>query len=187
MIRHGETALNRSGILQGRSDHPLNEKGIRQAREAGLRLSELGVRFDRVFTSPLRRAVQTAELAAPGVSLVRDQRLIEMDYGPYEGTDLNAPPPEVTAFFRDFSHTPAPDGMEPLSDIVERTGAFLEEIRGLSGNILISAHAISMKGMLEYLTPSSCGSYWSKYIGNCTVYRAENEDGVYGIPEAYLT
>ena len=77
--------------------------------------------------------------------------------------------------------------MEPLSDIVERTGAFLEEIRGLSGNILISAHAISMKGMLEYLTPSSCGSNWSKYIGNCTVYRAENKDGVYGIPEAYLT
>ena len=51
----------------------------------------------------------------------------------------------------------------------------LEEIRkeAVEKNILISTHAIAMKGALEYLTPDSCGSYWSKYIGNCAVYTAE--------------
>ena len=65
--------------------------------------------------------------------------------------------------------------MEPLDAVVARAGAFLEEIRGLKGNILISTHAIAMKGILEYLTPESHGSYWSKYIGNCAVYVAEND------------
>ena len=48
--------------------------------------------------------------------------------------------------------------------------------------ILISTHAIAMKGILEYLTPGSCGSYWSKYIGNCTVYAAELQDGAFTVP-----
>ncbi len=72
--------------------------------------------------------------------------------------------------------------MEPLSQVVERTGRFVEDIRGFSGDILISTHAIAMKGILEYLTPESNGSYWSKYIGNCAVYTAENRGGIIGVP-----
>ena len=104
-----------------------------------------------------------------------DERLIEMDYGPYEGMDLNDPAPEVLEFFRDFVHNPEPEGMEPLRDIIARLGSFLEEIRPEAerGNILVSTHAIAMKGALEYLTPDSHGSCWSKYIGNCAVYSAE--------------
>ena len=50
-------------------------------------------------------------------------------------------------------------------------------------NILISTHAIAMKGLLEYLTPESEGSYWSKYIGNCAIYGADLVDGHYTVPE----
>jgi len=49
--------------------------------------------------------------------------------------------------------------MEQLGDVVKRSGSFLEDIRSLEGNILISTHAIAMKGLLEYLTPESNGSY----------------------------
>ena len=105
-----------------------------------------------------------------------------MDYGPYEGLDLNNLPPEILTFFSDFVHNPAPEGMEQLSSVVDRAGSFLEEIRDISGNILVSTHAIAMKGLLEYLTPDSGGSYWSKYIGNCTVYIVENGTGRFGIP-----
>ena len=42
-----------------------------------------------------------------------------------------------------------------------------------------------MKGILEYLTPDSQCGYWSKYIGNCTVYAADNSDGNIGIPKEY--
>lgn len=65
-------------------------------------------------------------------------------------------------------HNPAPEGMEQLHEVVRRTGSFMESIKGAVGgkNILISTHAIAMKGILEYLTPESKGSYWSKYIGH---------------------
>ena len=180
IIRHGQTEANQRHALQGRSDHPLNETGIGQAGTAAERLRNIP--FSAVFTSPLRRAVQTAKIVAPGIRPVPDERLIEMDYGPYEGADLNSLPPEVLTFFRDFVHNPAPDGMEPLSSVTERAGSFLESIRDLDGNILISTHAIAMKGILEVLTPGSHGGYWSKYIGNCAVYCASHEGGVFGVP-----
>ena len=181
IIRHGQTLMNRRNVLQGRSDAALNDAGIEQARRAAAGLGD--IRFDRVYTSPLKRAVQTAEIVAPGIAPIVDDRLIEMDYGPYEGADLNHLPPEILTFFSDFVHNPAPGGMEPLALVVERAGAFLEDIRGIGGNILISTHAIAMKGILEYLTPGSNGAFWSRYIGNCAIYVAENAGGRIGKPE----
>ena len=182
IIRHGQTEMNSRKVLQGRSDLPLNAAGVSQAEETAALLRSMGVRFDRVFSSPLIRAVRTAELLAPGLPVEPDFRLIEMDYGPYEGMDLLAPAPEVLDFFRDFVHNRAPEGMEPLHAVVERAGAFLESLRGLNGNILISTHAIAMKGILEYLTPGSGGAYWSKHIGNCAVYRTESDGSGFSVP-----
>ena len=84
VIRHGQTELNNRQVLQGRSDRPLNAQGIAQAKTAATRLREMGIIFGRVFSSPLVRAVQTARIVAPGVLVETDNRLIEMDYGPYE-------------------------------------------------------------------------------------------------------
>lgn len=182
LIRHGETDRNSAQALQGRSDVPLNETGVQQAREAARFLADRGIVFDRVFSSPLIRAIDTAKLVAPGVAPVLDDRLLEMDYGPYEGTDLRNPPPEIVTFFRDFVRNPAPAGMEPLSAVTARMGAFLEEIRDLPGNILLSTHAIAMKGGLEYLTPDSHGRYWSRFVGNCAIYAVDNAGGGFGLP-----
>ena len=182
IIRHGQTEMNNKNVLQGRSDLPLNETGIKQAHDAGIVLKEKGITFDYVFSSPLIRAVQTAKQAAPDINVIIDERLIEMDYGPYEGMDLASPAPEIITFFSDFVHNPAPEGMEQLSSVVKRSGEFLEEIKKLEGSILISTHAIAMKGILEYLTPGSEGSYWSKYIGNCAVYYSDCVNGEYSVP-----
>lgn len=216
IVRHGQTHKNKQKVLQGRSDLPLNDEGRAQALEVGAKLSELGIKPEILYSSPLIRAVETAELigkaasdgaASDGDKSVEDagaaeriadsvtadiridERLIEMDYGPYEGMDLTKPAPEVMAFFMDFAGTPAPDGMEQLSSVVARSGEFLEEIReeAMENDVVISTHAIAMKGLLEYLTPESRGGYWSKYIGNCDVYAAEvNEEG-YGIPYPFIT
>ena len=185
IIRHGQTEKNKANVLQGRSDVPLNDAGRRQAEEVRDRFREAGIRVDLVYTSPLIRAVQTAEIIAGDARQIVEERLIEMDYGPYEGMDLSNPAPEVLTFFKDFVHNPAPDGMEPLQAVIARLGTFLEEIReeAAEKNILISTHAIAMKGALEYLTPDSCGSYWSKYIGNCAVYTAEvTPEGAWSVP-----
>ena len=190
LVRHGQTMQNRAGLLQGRSDFPLNEMGREQARRVGAFFREQGVRFDAVYTSPLRRAVQTAALiAGETVPLRVDERLIEMDYGPYEGMDLRAPAPEVLAFFRDFVNVPAPAGMEKLSAVTARLGAILEQLRpeAEERDILVSTHAIALKGALEYLTPASRGSYWAKNIGNCAVYRTAPTAGGYRVPELWLS
>ena len=183
IVRHGQTGMNQRGALQGRSDAPLDETGIAQARAAAEKLGE--IRFDRVYTSPLKRAIQTARIMAPYAEPIVEGRLIEMDYGPYEGVGLRELPPEVLTFFQDFVHNPAPAGMEQLSDGVARAGNFLENLQKLEGNVLISTHAIAMKGLLEYLTPESKGDYWSRYIGNCAIYTTEYKNGKYTVPKAW--
>jgi broad specificity phosphatase PhoE len=70
----------------------------------------------------------------------------------------------VLTFFRDFVRNPAPAGMEQLSSVVARASDFLDEVRGLDGNLPVSTHAIAMKGLLEYLTPGSNGAYWSSSV-----------------------
>lgn len=184
IIRHGQTEMNTKMLMQGRSDYPLNYTGLAQAEEAASRFAEMDVKIDKVYSSPLVRALQTAKQIAPEADIVIDERLIEMDYGPYEGMDLRKPAPEVMDFFTDFVNVPAPEGMEPLANVVARLGEFLEEIleEAEHKNILISTHAIAMKGALEYLTPASKGSYWSKNIGNCDIYAAEIADGRYTVP-----
>ncbi|MDO4869070.1 MAG: histidine phosphatase family protein [Bacillota bacterium] len=186
IIRHGQTDLNKERLLQGRSDEPLNGEGIRQAEEAASWFRSSGIVIDRVISSPLGRAVQTAKIiTGGGVSLETDDRLLEMDYGPYEGTSLLDPPPEIITFFSDFVNNPAPAGMEPLDHVVQRLGGFLEslkhEIRE-GENILISTHAIAMKGALEYLDPEPDGKYWARHIANCEVYETSYEAGGYSAP-----
>ena len=184
IVRHGQTELNQRSVLQGRSNHPLNEVGRKQAQSVGDAFKDAGIVFDKVYTSPLDRAIETAKLVAGDVPIEVEEQLIEMDYGPYEGSDLHDLPPEVEEFFKDFAHNPAPEGMEQLPDVVARAGEFLERLKAEAVNrdILLSTHAIAMKGLLEYLTPESNGAYWSKYIGNCAVYVTELNDGTYSVP-----
>ena len=184
IIRHGKTALNNARIMQGRIDCPLNEEGTEQASVVAQALKDSGIAFTRVYSSPLTRAVQTAGIIAGGKDIITDERLMEMDYGPYEGTDLNDLPPELVRFFGDFANEPAPEGMETLGSVKARMGSFLEELRASppEGNVLISTHAIAMKGALEYLTPESRGAWWSRLVRNCDLYTFDIEDGRFTVP-----
>lgn len=140
-------------------------------------------------TLGLIRAVQTAQIiTGENKEIQTDARLLEMDYGPYEGISLENPPPEIIRFFSDFVHNPAPDGMESLAQVTRRLGDFLEDIKEEPAeNILITTHAIAMKGALEYLTPGSSGSYWSKYIGTCAVYSADYDGQTWSVPDEKFT
>ena len=57
IIRHGETELNNKRVLQGRSDHKLNDKGLEQGREAAAWFDQEGIVLSKVYSSPLKRAV----------------------------------------------------------------------------------------------------------------------------------
>lgn len=186
IIRHGQTELNAARIMQGKSNYPLNETGIAQAEEAAEWFQKHNITFDRIFSSPLKRAIQTAEIVTGGsVPIKTDERLVEMDYGPYDGISLVDPPEELVRFLSDFKNVPAPEGMEPLADVVKRGGDFIESVKEecAEGNTLIATHAIAMKGILEYLIPEADFSTWGKKISNCGIYKFDLIDGVYTTPE----
>ena len=84
LLRHGRTLWNEAGRLQGRTDIPLSEDGRAAARAAGRALSDIA--FDAAFSSPLRRARETAELilAGRGVAVQTDARLVELSFGAAE-------------------------------------------------------------------------------------------------------
>lgn len=200
LIRHGQTDQNVAWRIQGQRDFPLNETGIRQAEAARDALKELGISFDNVISSPLSRAVRTAEIvtgadgdeASGAPEIILDDRLKEMDYGPYEGADLKNLPEALKEFFSDFNRNPAPKGVEQLPDLVKRLGGFLEAIKPdimemkPGENVLLSTHAIALKAALEYLTPGSNGAYWSKYLPNCGMYVFDLVDGEYTVPEEFV-
>lgn len=83
LLRHGATQWSSSGRHTGRSDIELDELGRRQAEQLAGHLS--GEHFSLVLSSPLKRAVETAELAGLGEALVLLEDLMEWDYGSYEG------------------------------------------------------------------------------------------------------
>src|SRR5262245_65177454 len=109
LARHGETAWSLSGQHTGRTDLPLTERGERNARRLGERLR--GLRFARVWTSPLQRAARTCELAGFAGAAEIDADLVEWDYGRYEGRttkEIHAERPDWQ-LFRDG----CPDGESP--------------------------------------------------------------------------
>ena len=89
LVRHGQTDWNRERRLQGRTDIPLNETGIRQISELADRLVQEGIVFDRMIASPLARARQSAEIIAGKTGfrdpIILDENFMERSYGLLEG------------------------------------------------------------------------------------------------------
>ena len=132
LARHGETAWSISGQHTGLTDLPLTERGESNARRLGDRLK--GLRFDKVFTSPLQRAVRTCELAGFGARAEVDRDLLEWNYGEYEGLrteEIHAKRPNWE-LFRDG----CPGGESP-KQIGARADRVVSRIREIGGNVLI--------------------------------------------------
>ncbi len=88
LVRHGETDANVSGVWQGSTDSPLNERGAAQARALAQRVLREQLPIDAIYSSPLRRASVTAEIIAEalgGLSVILDKRLEEYHMGDWEG------------------------------------------------------------------------------------------------------
>ena len=83
LVRHGQTEWNKLKIMQGRTDNPLNEYGINQAKIVGDKLKN--IKFAKIFCSPLLRTRQTLEnLGVTCKDIVYDERLLERNYGEFE-------------------------------------------------------------------------------------------------------
>ena len=142
LLRHGETEWSVQRRHTGRTDIPLTPEGEEQARQASRLVG--GHPFSLVLSSPLRRARETAELA--GLSpIVTDERLVEWDYGAYEGrTTAEIRETEGAAWSIWTAHvSPGVTPGEQLADVAARADAVLLHIRAalVTGDVAVVAHA----------------------------------------------
>jgi len=135
-LRHGQTDWNITQRLQGQTDVPLNETGIREAESARPILA--GITFDAVFCSPLTRAKHTLQLAYPCENVRYDDRLAEWNFGPYEGQVL---PESFFASLWIAGREPV-EGVERLEDLLIRVSSFYRDAEQEFpvGRILVVSH-----------------------------------------------
>lgn len=148
LARHARTALNADGRLRGHLDPPLDDVGQREAEALAVAMASLHP--TRIVSSPLRRAVQTAEAitARAQVSLVLDERLIDRDYGPWAGV----PEAEVVAEFGALEHAP---GVEARHAVVARARAAIDaQVDYLAtGPVVVVSHDAVNRLLLSALRP----------------------------------
>jgi probable phosphoglycerate mutase len=139
VARHGNTAWTHSGQHTGLSDLPLTPDGERNAVRLGERLQ--GMKFAKVFTSPLQRAARTCELSGFGDEAVTDRDLVEWDYGKYEGLTSAQILHENSRW--DLFRDGAPGGESP-EQIGQRADRVVERVRSVAGDVLLfsSGHFI---------------------------------------------
>lgn len=139
-VRHGETPPNRAGLLLGRSDVVLTDRGRAQAERLAKVLA--GADVERVLSSPLRRARDTAApiAAACNCRVDVDDRLIEVDYGEWEGRPFGDLEPAVVARWHDDGSF-APPGGESLAVVADRVASFCDE--RLDDHVVVAVSHVS--------------------------------------------
>lgn len=174
IIRHGETDWNKEKRLQGRSDTELNEYGIELAEITARALKD--VKFDCIYSSPLKRAYKTAEIIRMDreVDIITDDRLLEISFGEIEGVPLNERPPKFQKFFTDPANYEAPEGGESYQELVDRTKDFIEKVvvpaSKTAERMLIVAHGALNKALMLNLNNDEIKNFWEGiFQRNCCV------------------
>jgi broad specificity phosphatase PhoE len=157
LTRHGDTAWTDSSQRTGRTDLPLNERGEKRARQIGAKLQKYA--FALVFTSPLKRAARTCELAGYAGRAEVDANLVEWDYGRFEGKLTGEILKERPGWelFRDG----CPDGESP-DDVADRADRFIERVRESDEDVLAfsSGHIIRMIAARWLGLPPAAGRFF---------------------------
>lgn len=194
IVRHGRTVWNKAGLIQGSSDVELLQEGIDMAIETGKGLAE--VEFDAVYSSPLSRAVHTAELIMEAreeedrKDIQINMHLSEMGFGVCEG-EIYVPPGEEGGMLEGFWDSPdtyeAPEGGDSFADVIERAAEFIKYVESVHSDderILVVAHAAMNQALMSVIEGREIKDFWKygKQL-NCAVAIAERENGEWVIHE----
>lgn len=174
-VRHGETIWNSLHRIQGRIDIPLSETGIQQAKKASESFKD--IRIDACYSSPLRRAFETACILTEGknIPVRKDSRIIEMNYGDFDGKQHDDP--RLAKQRLDFVSR-YPNG-ESYLDVAFRVYDFLNEIKASqkeNRNILIVAHLGIARVVQSYFTNMTNDEFFHFRIDNCQILKYEISD-----------
>lgn len=171
LVRHGQTAWNLEGRMQGREEVPLNDNGINQAKDAALgikKATESGVlKFNKVISSPLERAYDTAKIISEQInidSVSKDDRLLERDFGILSGYTYENYARAIHA------NAKGVEDIESIDAMLERIRSYIaDEVK--PGNVVLSVtHGAMASTLAKYseknpsIPEESIGG-----VGNCHV------------------
>ena len=154
---HGTTTDNASKLCSGWKEAMLNELGIEQAKNLGNVIKEKGIKFDVIFTSDLKRAIDSSNIAFTEYEKIRENRLRECNYGDLDGQHKSL------VVYEEHIDKAFPNG-ESLKDVEKRMREFIEVLKQnyLSKTIGIVAHRAPQLA-LEVITK---GISWEEAINN---------------------
>jgi probable phosphoglycerate mutase len=175
LVRHGESEANAKGLLLGRTDAPLTEKGRAQAASVRQLLhNPVGT----VWSSPLSRARDTAALLdlVPPIGL--DERWVEVDYGEYECQPLQDVPADVWLRWRkdpDFR----PEGGETLAEVDQRVALACADLfaqdgvgaRSRDADVVVVSHVTPIKAAVAWALGADAGLSWRLHLLTASVTR----------------
>lgn len=171
ITRHGETDWNVEGRCAGRTDIELNGTGIEQAKEIKEKLA--GIKFDKVFSSPLKRSYQTAKIIS-NIDITIDDRLIERCNGQLEGKLRSDAPKDIN-----FNDPNVGYGIESIIDFRKRIEDFCKELEEnyKNKNVLVVTHAgVSIYIKCYFEGEPKDGNYSKFRLKNCEILEYNNKE-----------
>jgi alpha-ribazole phosphatase len=184
LLRHGETKWNAENRICGRSDVPLSEAGRRQAKRLAERLKPMS--FDALYSSPLKRAIDTARFISERIGLepAVDDRLVELDYGEWEGKTLEEIIKNDPKTFRAWETDPgevAPPGGESGLEAQQRVVPFLDSLaaKHRKGQVAVVFHKTVCRLAICHVLGMSPSNYRRRLImenGSLSIIQSGEDD-----------
>jgi probable phosphoglycerate mutase len=163
LVRHGQTAVNRAGRLQGRVDAPLTDFGRAQAGALAVVLASCGA--TEVVTSPLQRAADTAAVIADalGLAVHVDERLVELDYGEWDQRPFGDVDPDDWARWHQDDRF-APPGGESLRAVMHRAVDFAVDALARDTTIVAVSHVSPIKAIVAWAVGAPPTAAWRMHL-----------------------
>lgn len=172
LVRHGETVFNRERKLLGRYDPPLTERG--EAQIAALARTIARLDPTAVVTSPMTRTRVTADAigAAAGLAVETDERLVEIDYGEYDGVALDDLPADVLRAMRDDPDFTPPGG-ESMRLVMQRMADWCQEhvATGEDRVVVAVSHVSPIKAAVAWTLGVEPNLGWRMFVGLASITR----------------
>jgi len=183
LIRHGDTDWNVEEIFRGRADVELNQTGIAQAQALASHLES--VPMEAVYSSPLKRALKTAQIIASSnkISVIPSQELIDIDYGKWQGLPSRVVKDQYKTLYEEWlkkPHLVEIPGGETLKDVRKRTLRLINQIvTRHEGTVAAISHRVVHKVIICTLLGLGISHFWNIKLDTCGITTFVYKDGIF--------
>jgi broad specificity phosphatase PhoE len=186
LVRHGETEWNRVERFRGRTDIELNHTGRRQARAVAQRVP--GWRIAAIYSSPLKRALQTAQPIAEacGLGVATLEGIADVDYGEWSGLSAEEALARWPEVYETWMHTPLltifPGG-ESLPRVQDRSWSALQEVSAAhpGETVLLVSHVVVNRALICSALGLAGETFWRIGQDNAAINVLEGANGRYRV------